>query len=47
MIVDTVLQEKAIAHPVDGRLLEIASHEVVSAAKRAGIALKQAFAKEG
>jgi len=39
--------EKAIAHPVDSRLLEIARHKVVSAAKRAGIALKQTFAKEG
>jgi hypothetical protein len=39
--------EKAIAHPVDSRLLEIARHKVVSAAKRAGIGLKQTFAKEG
>ena len=47
VIVDTTVQEKAIAHPVDSRLLEIARHKVVSAAKRAGIALKQTFAKEG
>ena len=47
VIVDTTVQEKAIAHPVDSRLLEIARHKVVSAAKRAGIALKQSFAKEG
>ena len=45
--VDTTVQEKAIAHPVDSRLLEIARHKVASAAKRAGIALKQTFAKEG
>jgi len=45
--VDTTVQEKAIAHPVDSRLLEIARHKVVSAAKRAGINLKQTFAKEG
>ena len=32
---------------MDSRLLEIARHKVVSAAKRAGIALKQTFAKEG
>jgi IS5 family transposase len=38
VIVDTTVQEKAIAHPVDSRLLEIARHKVVSAAKRAGIA---------
>jgi IS5 family transposase len=47
VIVDTTVQEKAIAHPVDSRLLEIARHKVVSAAKRAGVQLKQTFAKEG
>jgi len=47
VIVDTTVQEKAISHPVDSRLLEIARHKVVSAAKRAGIQLKQTFAKEG
>lgn len=47
VIVDTTVQEKAIAHPVDSRLLDIARHKVVSAAKRAGIQLKQTFAKEG
>lgn len=47
VIVDTTVQEKAIAHPVDSRLLEIARHKVVSAARRAGIALKQTFVKEG
>ena len=45
--VDTTVQEKAIAHPVDSRLMEIARHKVVSAAKRCGIGLKQTFAKEG
>jgi len=47
VIVDTTVQEKAIAHPVDSRLLEIARAKVVAAAKRAGIALKQTFAREG
>lgn len=47
VIVDTTVQEKAIAHPVDSRLLEIARHKVVSAARRAGIALRQTLAKEG
>jgi transposase, IS5 family len=47
VIVDTTLQEKAIAHPVDSRLLEIAPHKIVSTARRAGIQLKQTFAKEG
>jgi len=47
VIVDTTVQEKAIAHPVDSRLLEIARTKVVQAAQCAGIALKQTFAKEG
>ncbi len=47
LIVDTTVQEKAIAHPVDSRLLEIARHKVVTAAKAAGIALKQTYAAEG
>jgi IS5 family transposase len=47
IIVDTTVQEKAIAHPVDSRLLEIARAKVVRAAKRAGISLKQTFVKEG
>jgi IS5 family transposase len=41
------VQEKAIAHPTDSRLLEIARHKVASAAKRAGIVVKQTFAKQG
>ncbi|MGK2897514.1 MAG: IS5 family transposase [Burkholderiaceae bacterium] len=47
VIVDSTVQSKAIAHPVDSRLLEIARHKVVSAAKRAGIRLKQTYAQEG
>ncbi len=47
VIADTTVQEKAMAHPVDSRLLEIARHKVVSAAKRVGISLKQTFAAEG
>lgn len=47
IIVDTTVQEKATAHPVDSRLLDIAHAEVVQAARRAGIALKQTFGKEG
>ncbi|AAW75195.1 IS1478 transposase [Xanthomonas oryzae pv. oryzae KACC 10331] len=46
LIVDTTVQEKAIAHPVDWRLMENARHKLVAAAKRAGIALKQTLAKE-
>ena len=47
VIVDSTVQEKAIAHPVDSRLLEIARHKVVSAARRAGITLNQTYAREG
>lgn len=47
VIVDSTVQEKAIAHPVDSRLLEIARHKVVQAAKAEGIDLKQTYAKEG
>ncbi|QOJ23374.1 MAG: IS5 family transposase [Gammaproteobacteria bacterium] len=47
VIVDTTIQEKAIAHPVDSRLLEIARGKIVQAARRAGITLKQTYAKEG
>jgi IS5 family transposase len=47
VIVDITVQEKAIAHPVDSRLLENARAKVVQAAKAAGIGLKQTFTKEG
>lgn len=47
VIVDTTVQEKAIAYPTDSRLLEIARYQVVKAAKEAGIALKQTHAKDG
>ena len=47
VIVDSTVQPKAIAHPTDSRLLEIARTKLVAAAKAAGIALKQIFAKEG
>lgn len=47
MIVDSTVQEKAIAFPTDSRLLEVARHKVVTAAKFAGIALKQTGARGG
>ena len=47
VIVDTTVQEKAIAHPVDSRLLEIARAKLVQAAQSVGITLKQTFVKEG
>ena len=47
VIVDSTVQEKAIAHPTDSRLLEVARAKLVEAAKGAGLSLKQTFAKEG
>lgn len=47
VIVDSTVQQKAVAHPTDSRLLEKARDKLVQAAKDAGIALKQTFVKEG
>ncbi len=47
LIVDSTVQEKAIAHPTDSRLLEVARIKIVQYARRAGIVLKQTFQKEG
>ena len=46
VIVDTTTMEKAIAHPTDSRLLEVARYQVVKEAKTNGIALKQTYARE-
>ncbi|WP_082323923.1 IS5 family transposase [Xanthomonas oryzae] len=47
VIVDTTVQEKAIAHPTDSRLLEVARKKLVLLAKRHGIALRQSDARQG
>ena len=47
IIVDSTVQEKAIAHPTDSRLLEVAREKIARLAKRARIALKQTHAREG
>jgi IS5 family transposase len=47
IIVDSTVQEKAIAHPTDSRLLDIARAKLVQYAKREGIQLKQTFDREG
>ncbi len=47
VIVDSTVQEKAIAFPTDSRLLEVARHKLVKIAKSSGIVLKQTFVKEG
>ena len=46
VIVDTTAQEKAIAHPVDSRLLDIARRQLVQAARALGITFKQTYDKE-
>ncbi|CAG9187538.1 IS5 family transposase [Cupriavidus pinatubonensis] len=47
VIVDTTVQEKAVAYPTDSRLLEVARAKIVMLAQRAGLTLKQTFAREG
>lgn len=47
VIVDSTVQEKAVAHPTDSRLLERAREKLVEAAKAEGVELKQTYAKEG
>ena len=41
------VQEKAIAYPVDSRLLEIARYKIIKAARACAIPPRQTFAKEG
>ena len=41
VIIDTTVQEKAIAHPTDSRLLEIARQKLVKLAQQEGITLRQ------
>lgn len=47
VIVDTTVQEKAIAFPTDSRLLEVAREKIVRLAQRAGIRLKMTHQREG
>lgn len=47
VVVDSTVQEKAVAHPTDAKLLETARCKLVEAAQGPGIKLKQTFAKEG
>ncbi|KVD54272.1 transposase [Burkholderia ubonensis] len=47
MIVDTTIQEKAVAFPTDSRLLEVARAKLVKLAQRAGLTLKQTYEREG
>lgn len=47
VIVDSTMQEKAVAHSTDSKMLETARSKVVESAKANGIELKQTYAKEG
>lgn len=47
VVLDTTVQPKAIAHPTDSRLLNRAREQLVSAAQKAGVALRQSYARVG
>ena len=47
VIVDTTVQQKAIAYPTDSRLLEIARGKLARLAQRAGLTLKQTYERSG
>ena len=47
LVLDTTVQPKAIAHPTDSRLLDRAREQLVGAAKKAGIVLRQSYARVG
>ena len=47
VIVDSTVQEKAIAHPTDSRLLEVARRKLVMRCKRHGLTLRQSYEREG
>jgi IS5 family transposase len=46
VVVDSTVQHKAVAHPTDSRLLEVARYKLVELAKECGLNLKQTFVKE-
>lgn len=45
VIVDSTIQHKAIAYPLDAKMLETARSNLFAATKDQGIELKQTFAK--
>lgn len=47
VIIDTTVQEKAVAYPTDSRLLEIARKKIVSLAQRHDLPLRQSYARQG
>ena len=47
VIVDSTVQEKAIAYPTDSRLLEVARGKLVKLARHHGLKLRQSYEREG
>ena len=47
IVVDSTVQEKAVAYPTDSRLLEVARRKLVSAARAQGIELRQSYRRTG
>lgn len=47
VVIDTSVQDKAIAHPTDSRLLNRAREQLVQAAQADGFALRQSYARVG
>lgn len=47
VIIDTTVQEKAVAYPTDSRLLEAARDKIVTLAQRHAIPLRQSYARQG
>lgn len=47
VIVDSTVQEKAVAYPTDSRLLEIARRKLVQFARKQGLALRRSYEREG
>lgn len=45
--VDTTVQEKAVAHPTESRLLEVARAKIARLAKRVGLKFKMTHEREG
>jgi transposase, IS5 family len=43
VVVDTTVQEKAVAHPTDARLIHRALEKLVDLAKREGVELRQSY----
>jgi IS5 family transposase len=47
VIIDSTVQEKAVAYPTDSRLLEVARRKLVKLAVEEGLTLRQSYEREG